>query len=296
MHSEARQLTDPAPRRVDVFSKFVILFGGFSQQFGWIFFTVGSLFAWIFIPISEVRYWFVSEKNWVETGGDIMAIEQTNASVNDAPVYKIVYGFDVEGKIRTGNGYAYGQTYQVGQEVQIKYRPDAPDKSYIMGARRSMFPAFVLFILIFPAVGLAFLIPSFLQNLKAVRLLENGAFTRGKMAEKSGTNTTIKINNTTYPVYKYSFEFTTAGRTYTAACRTHQTWKVEDEEQEIILYDRFNPGFNVVYDAAPNMPGISAAGELKPAPAWKAVNLILPALGIGLNAYFIWMGTPWLGS
>lgn len=293
MHPEARHLTDPAPRRVGLFTKFVILFGGFMQQFGWIFFTMGSAFAWIFIPLSDVRYWFVSEKNWVETGGDIIAIESTNTSVNESPVYKIVYGFDLEGKIRAGNGYSHGQTYQVGQEVRIKYHPDAPEKSYIIGAKRAVFPAFVLFVLIFPVVGLAVLIPSLLQNLKAVRLLETGVFTRGKMAEQIATNSTITINNTVYPIYKYSFEFTAGGRTFTATCRTHQTWKVEDEEQEIILYDKFNPDFNVVYDAAPNMPDISAAGELKPATVSKAVNLILPALGIGLNAYFFWMGAPW---
>jgi hypothetical protein len=70
------------------------------------------------------------------------------------------------------------------------------------------------------------------------------------------------------------------------------TFAQAKEEQEIILYDPFNPAYNVVFDAAPNMPAITARGELKPASLWKAVYLILPLLGTALNLYFIGKGMP----
>ncbi len=292
MHPETRNLSDPAPREVGLFTKATVLFGGFMQQFGWIFFTLGSLFSWLFIPLSDVRYWFESKRNWAEVPGRIIAVEPANASVNEQPVYRYGHAFELEGKSYTGSSYTYGEHYLVGDEVVIKYRIKVPEVSYVQGARRSVFPAFVLFVLIFPAAGLAFIIPSLRQNWKAIRLLESGVFTRARMTAKEDTNSSVKINNTTYPVYKYTFEFSAAGKTFTATCRTHQGWKVEDEDQEIVLYDRFNPAYNIIYDAVANMPDISSRGVLEPVSAWRAVNLVLPVLGIGLNAYFIFKGSP----
>lgn len=288
---ETRNLTDPMPRRVDIFTKATILFGGFSQQFGWAFFAFGSIFAWIFVPLSEARFWLESKKGWVEIPGEVLSLEPTNSSVNDQIVYRYAHAFEWNGRQYIGNSYAVGSMYQIGDQVTVRFRENTPEYSHIKGARRAVFPAFVLFVLLFPIVGLVFIISSLRQNLKAISLLENGAFTRGTMKSKDSTNSSIKINNTTYPIYKYSFEFSAGGKTHVATCRTHQVWKVEDEEQEIILYDPFNPARNVVFDAAPNMPAITARGELTPASLWKAGYLILPLLGIALNFYFMRIGT-----
>jgi hypothetical protein len=289
---ESRNLTDPAPRQVDIFTMATILFGGFTQQFGWVFFTLGSLFAWVFVPASEARFWLEPKTGWLEAPAAITSFQATNASVNDQTVYWYTYSFDVNGQIYTGKSYSMGKPYEVGDEAIVKYRGNAPEVSHIQGANRAIFPSFVLFVLIFPLAGLGMIIGSLRYNLRAIRLLQIGAFTRGKMVGKEDTGSYIQINNTTYPVYKYYFEFSTGGRAFTANCKTHQSWKVEDEEQEIILYDKFTPDFNVVFDAAPNMPAISRRGTLELASPTKALYLILPILGIGLNAYFFWNGSP----
>ncbi len=293
MESTARQLHELPPRQISLFTKAAILFGGFLQQFGWIFFVMGSLFAWIFIPPSTVRFWFEAGKDWKEVPGKVVTSEPTNSSVNDQTVYRYLHSFEVNGQRFTGKSFTPGQRYQGGEEVTIRYDAKDPSKqSHILGSDRAVFPAFVLFVLIFPLVGLGFIVHSIRQNAKAIKLLEIGEFTRGAICSKEATNSTVKINNNTYPIFKYIFEFEANGRTQNATCKTHQAWLVEDEQREIILYDKYNPEFNLVFDAAPNMPNISEQGTLEPAGFGKVVYLALPLVGIAMHLYFIWNGAP----
>jgi hypothetical protein len=278
-----RHLRDLPPRHLGLFTKIVILFGGFLQQFGWIFFTMGSLFAWIFIPLSDVMLWFEGNKNWEETVGQVMSAEPTNSSVNETTVYQYLHSFELEGERFSGKSFTVGRQYNDGEEVTIRYNADDPNESYIGSSRRAIFPAWVLFVLLFPLIGLAFIITSILQNIKVLKLLEIGEFKRGKLISKEATN--ARINKQT--VFKYTFEFEVGGIKQEATCKTHQGWLVEDEEREIILYDRFNPTFNFVFDAMPNVPNISEEGRLERAPIRKALNLLLPILGIGLNVMFL---------
>jgi hypothetical protein len=214
--------------------------------------------------------------------------------VNDELVYQYLHSFEVDGQRQTGKSYTVGQDYQAGQQVTIEYDAKHVADSHVKGAERAVFPAFVLFVLIFPIVGLAFIVHSLRQNWRAIKLLEIGEFTRGAMCSKESTNSSVKINNTTYPVYKYSFDFEAGGRTYSATCKTHQAWLVEDEAREIILYDKFNPSDSIVFDAYGNMPAITPEGMFASPGIGKAVYLILPLLGIALNLYFIFIGAPLL--
>lgn len=283
----ARTLRDLPPRSINILTKATVLFGGFLQQFGWIFFVMGSLFSWIFIPMSSVKYWFEFGKQWEKAPGKIVSAEPTNSSVNNQTVYQYLQSFEVNGHRYTGKSFTVGQDYQGGEEVTIEYDAHNPSDSHVEGTRRAVFPAFVLFVLIFPLVGLGFILSAIRQNLKAIKLLSIGEFTRGTMCSKEATNSTIKINNNTYPVYKYSFEFQAGGRTHSAICKTHQSWLVEDEEREIILYDKYNPDLNVVFDAAGNMPAIKEDGMLATPDMGKLIYLALPLIGIGMNLYFL---------
>lgn len=289
----SRHLHELPPRHVGLYTKAVILFSGFMQQFGWIFFVMGSLFAWIFIPPSTVPLWFEMGKDWQEVPGKIISAEPTNSAVNEEVVFSYLHSFEVEGQRYTGKSFTVGQDFQGGQQVTIRYDAKAPGKSsHVVGADRAVFPAWVLIVLIFPIIGLGFIIHSLRQNLRAIRLLEIGEFARGAMCSKETTNASVSINNNTYPVFKYTFEFEAEGRTRNATCKTHQAWLVEDEQREIILYDKYNPDFNIVYDATANMPGISEQGRLKPAGLGKAVYLALPLMGVSMHLLFLWYGAP----
>ncbi len=250
------------------------------------FFVFGSLFCWIFIPPSSVVHWFEFGKDWQEVEGRILDAGQTNAETNGQTVWSYFHSFELEGVRYTGKCFTDGPTFEGGQIVTIRYNANNPEESFIVGANRSIFPGFVAFVLIFPFVGLVFIIKSLISNWKAMRLLEIGNFTRGKLISKENTNASVTINGARYPVCKYGFEFETGGRKHTVACKTHQSWLVEDEDREIILFDCFNPEDSIVFDAYPNMPRISDEGYLKGPTVKNLMNLILPIIGIGMNVMF----------
>ena len=63
---------------------------------------------------------------------------------------------------------------------------------------------------------------------------------------------------------------------------------MEDEETEIILFDRYQPTFNLVYDAVPNIPHINEEGHMEPMWGLKTSVLFLPVFTIVLNlVYFL---------
>ncbi len=278
----SRHLQDLPPRQINLFTKATVLFDGFMQQFGWVFFCMGSLFAWIFISASEVKYWFEPSKDWQETPGKVVSAEPTNSAVNDQVVYRYLHSFELDGQRFTGKSFTAGQQYNGGEAVTIRYDAKNPGDSYMLGTDRAVFPAFVLFVLLFPLIGGAFIIYAIRQNLKTIKLLEIGEFTRGRLVSKVATN--VKINDS--PVFKYEFGFEANGKQHIAICKTHQTGLVEDEEREIILYDRYNPGHNIVFDAE-SVPAITEQGELEPAPFWKIALILLPILGLAIQFYFI---------
>lgn len=288
----SRFLSESPPRRIDVFTKLTVLFGGMLQQMGWAFLAMGSLFSWIFLPASDVALWFQAKKEWIAIPGQVISSESTNSSVNDQMVYLHRHDFELNGQTYEGQSYSIGKSYHSGDQVIILYEDGKPENSHIEGERRSMFPALVLFVLIFPLIGLGFVISHLKKNAKAIRLLEHGTFTRGALHSKEGTNSTVKINGRSHPIFKYRFEFTAGGKTHFANCKTYQSWLVEDEEREIILYDPFGPEDHVVYDSIANMPRISPQGMLEPATLIKASALILPAISLLINWYFIHHGSP----
>jgi hypothetical protein len=137
----------------------------------------------------------------------------------------------------------------------------------------------VLFTLIFPIVGGIMVAYSLKRNFKAVDLITNGKFARGKIIEKRPTNT--KINEQT--VYEFTIEFVADnGRTYQVKSRTHHLPLLTDEEEELVLYAPADPSLGVIFDAIPNAPKFVGNGEIAPPRIMQYFNLILPALGLSM--------------
>lgn len=137
----------------------------------------------------------------------------------------------------------------------------------------------VLFTLIFPIVGGIMVGYSLKRNFKAVDLITNGKFARGKIIDKRPTNT--KINEQT--VYEFTIEFAADnGRTYQVKSRTHKVHLVQDEAEELVLYAPADPSLGVIFDTVPNAPKFVKNGEIAAPGVVQYFNLILPALGLSM--------------
>lgn len=286
---QSRHLRQPPPRHLPLLSQLSILLGGFLNTFGWLFLTFGSIFVWTFGYNSEIKYIFEPPiEKWQTAVGVIINAEPTNSSVNNQKVWKYDFQLYVNEKAYSGTSYTLAKRFSEGAEIPVLYLPDNPSKAYIKGTNRAHFPAWTaLIISIFPIVGLVMIIVTIAKNAKFLRLLQNGQFTRGQLIHKTNTNSSITINNRHYPIYKYEFEFSVGSRCYSAFCKTHLTQRVEDEEEEIILYNAHKPEDAIVYDAYKNAPNINGQGQFEPPTLKQYWVVLLPTLFLLVN-YILW--------
>jgi len=271
---------DRPPRYLNILTRINVLFGGFSVLFGSIFFWFGMVFVLVFVGQSDAIHWFSMDGEWKETEGLLLEINDGNGSVNEEPIYEYVFSYSANGQSFTGKSNAMFKGEEENTIIQVEYKAENPIRSRIIGMRSEVFPAWVVFlVLIFPIIGLVFLVLGLKENTKALKLLINGTFTRGKMIHYEATNT--RINNQT--VYAYKFEFHASNKMYIAECTTHLTERIEDEETEKILYSKADPTFNLVYDAMGAAPKLDRFGRIEQSNPLALKGLIPMVLGLLVN-------------
>jgi len=276
----SEDLRERPPRYLNLFTQIQVLFGGFYMQMGLILFWFSLIFMLVFVGQSNVMYWFQFDGEWTKAKGIVQAIEETNNSVNEESIYEYTFSYNFNGQSYQGVSYSpWNNSLSEGKEVLVEFKFVNPNRSRIYQTNEAIFPGWISFLLLFPLGGIFLIASGGIQNFRALQLLKNGAFTRGKMLSYEATN--AEINDQT--VYKYEFEFEANYRTYIATCETHLTDRVEDEELEKILYQKDNPTYNVVYDAITSMPAINQFGKIEQVGIFALVYLISTVLGVVVN-------------
>ena len=107
--------------------------------------------------------------------------------------------------------------------------------------------------------------------------------------QKERTKQSRLIGASVMPIIRYDFAFEHEGAKFLASCRTHNTHLVEDEDTEMVLYDQYEPTFNLVYDAVPNVPSIGENGQMQSLEGWRAWVFFLPAFTLFFNLTFYWL-------
>lgn len=283
-----RHLTDfnsPTPRAVPLSVRLRVLFGGFNNQFGWIFFGLGLIFVWAFTFNADIASPILFRMPTRSTIGIVESVQPTNASENDVPIYEVSYSyFDTLGRQQNGASYTTGGS-GVGARVAVEYVSAFPGFSRIEGMRREIFGAWAAFPIIFPLVGLGFLFSGIRFGLKANRLLTDGKIAFGKLISTEGTNT--YINNR--PVLKLTFAFKAVdGDDWEATAKTHLPQDLRDEEQEPLLYDPKNPSSAVLLDDLPGSTQFDSSGRLIPASTLETAKvLFFPGLTVIGHGIFL---------
>jgi hypothetical protein len=270
-----------------------LLFGGFLNQFGWIFFGFGMIFVWIFGFNTDPTAWLDFRGDLEEVQGVISRCEDTGASEGGGehsegtPIYAHHYEFETAGQKCEGVSYSVGGRSEAGTNVTIEFPPGRPARSRIKGMRTAMFPIFVLFVVLFPLIGLCFMLAGFRKGRKAVRLLANGEQALGVLKSKESTST--RINDR--PVYKLTFEFTDqTGQTHEAMAKTHEPERLQDDADEPLLYDPLRPSCATMLDHLPGAPRVDEMGQIQTQSPLKSLLVtIVPALSIiGHGLYLAW--------
>jgi hypothetical protein len=273
------------PRRLSPALMLQTVFGGVLQQMGWIFFGFGMVFVWAFAGQAEIA-WSPRAGALGQTQAQVLGIVETGASINETQVYGTRYRYSVGGRDFENVSYATGHHLREGDTTTVEYSLAQPQMSRIEGMRSAVFGPLVLFVLIFPAIGLAFVIGAVPGRLRQLQLLRHGLPAFGRLVDKSPTN--VRINN--QPVYSLRFEFKAQdGRTGVAEARTHMPETLEDEEQEAVLYDPRDLTRAIVFDGATGRPGVAPDGNLHGHVGAALARLLLPILALGGHGYWVWL-------
>ncbi|MHC4284259.1 MAG: DUF3592 domain-containing protein, partial [Planctomycetota bacterium] len=224
------------PRNVPLSVRLRILLGGFLNQFGWIFFGFGLVFVWAFTLNADLTSWYRFRAPLDTTQGEAIDCKKTLFSEGGSkhrkgtPVYAIHYAFTTaDGTEYKGLSYITGKQFEQGQKVTVEYPQGKPQTSRIKGMRQKPVGFFGIFPVVFPMIGLLFIIRGIKKGIKANRLLALGEQTTGRLKSKERTKTKVDKK----PVYKLTFEFNTPeGMAYEVVAKTHETGKLEDQTEE----------------------------------------------------------------
>lgn len=237
------------PRRVPIGTACASLMG-IAGIIGMFFFSFGMIFVWVFgAGIHPLKEWQLS-RSFAAVPAMIEDVSVTNASENEVNVYEYRFSYTPDDGIpREGRCYTTGRKWNEDDRVTAHFVPSNPEVACLEGARLSTFsPWVLLFILVFPVVGLAIFIPTLISGWKKIKLLRFGEITGVESLSSTPTNTTVND----IPVMKYSYTFRDQmGRVFNGHSKSLPTEKIGDEEREPVLYLPSNPKRSMLVDALP---------------------------------------------
>ncbi|MBN2893834.1 MAG: hypothetical protein JXL97_18335 [Bacteroidales bacterium] len=238
--------TSKPARNVSAGIKISVLFGGVLVFIG-ITFTlvgIGTLIPFaMMVDFSDLKF---SDKDPV-TNCEITDVRGTNSYSNDIQVFEYNYEFYAEGKKITGKSFQPGN-HEI-YDPHVQYLKDNPETSRLVGMNNGAFPVWVLlFLLIFPAVGILMLVFGMKKRILYLKILNVGKVTFGTFNRMEATGASVNDNR----VYKMFFDFVADdGKAYFAVGETYQTYKLQDETYEPLIYNPANPNEAVMIDSLP---------------------------------------------
>ncbi|MCX6072420.1 MAG: DUF3592 domain-containing protein [Chloroflexi bacterium] len=287
-----RTAVEPAillpPRAVPLCTWITVLFGGVLQQIGWFFLGFGMIFFYVFGLEADLSGLWMRLMDTRQATGLVTSVEDTNASENESPVYAIHYRYvAANGTTVDETAYSTGYYPDAGQRVTVEYLRSNPEVSRVEGMRRTTFGPAAIFVVIFPLVGAALAFFGLVEGIRASHLLRIGRLAFGKLTSTAGTNTTI--NNRQVMAMTLSFR-AHDGATYDMTSRTNQPENLDDQAEELILYDPDDPTRGAALDALPGKLQIDQSGTIRLGrPIACLTTLIVPGLtilGHGLYLFF----------
>jgi len=287
-----RTAVEPAillpPRAVPLCTWVTVLFGGVLQQIGWFFLGFGMIFFYVFGLEADLSGLWMRLMDTRQATGVVTSIEDTNASENESPVYAVHYRYvAANGTKVEETAYSTGYYPDAGQRVTVEYLRSNPEVSRVEGMRRTTFGPAAIFVVIFPLVGASLAFFGLLEGIRVSRLLRIGRLAFGKLTAVAGTNTTINSRQ----VMAMTLAFRAHdGATYDVTSKTNLPENLDDQAEELILYDPDDPTRGAALDALPGKLQIDQSGTIRLGrPIACLTTLILPGLtilGHGLYLFF----------
>lgn len=253
---------------------------GLLGSMGAFLFLFGMIFVWVFVgdfrPLDEWRL----ARSTTTAEATVTQVIATHTEENEVMVYEYRFTFRTPAEQTiNARSYSRGRLWEPGEVVTAWYVPDKPTVARLEGTRLSIFPLWALFVFIFPAIGLGFLLWSAISGLRQIVLLRYGEVAGARRISAETTNATI--NN--QPVMKYTYEFRASdGMTYRGSSKALPTGRIGDEVIEPVMYLPSNPARSMLVDALP----LKYPLDVDESGQWISFESFWPV---------VWFGLAWLG-
>ena len=284
-----RFLQDP-PRYLSIFTRLSFAFSGWNCQLGWLLSGLTLAGLWYGLNNSELRYAFTANESWQLVPGELLAVESAGGKLSRTKIYQYDFSFDYEGQKYQGRSFSEEKQRHKSfpQPVQIEVLVGHPQRARIQAMRAERFDTRMGILMLFGAlIPLGLMSLTWLEhrrNLRSLYLYRYGQFTRGLLHQKTELGLTVQKKR----VYRYEFHFQDLqGQTHSAFCKTAEGESIEDEIQEIILYNPQDPEEHIIFDEIATGLEINEQGQLNQADWTYAFYLLLPPTILAGLGYWV---------
>jgi hypothetical protein len=281
---------DP-PRSVPWAVRLRLFAGRLLNQLGWFFLGSGLAFVWLFGGSRALHDLVFFSGELAVTEGQVSSVRRTNVSINEQGVYAYHYTFRIGETTYSGRTKGFQGRYQAGGRAPIEYRVDDPARSRIRGLSTSS-GSLVLFVVLFPAIGLFAMLWGVRKSIRGVRLLRTGKPATGVLVDKRVLKEAE--DEETRAKFEYAFEFEAEDgtrhrlRAKTDMFRTFgaDPWERYVQEAESgaeaaqvrvpVVHDPRDPEDALLLDDLPGCPRIDEQGKVRASGIALPLLLVVP--------------------
>lgn len=273
------------PRSVPLSCRLALMLNA-GVQIGFFVLAFSTPFFWLFVANADLPF-FTFRGELIRTNGTVTSVEDTRASESKRHIWELHYNYSVAARQYEGVSYASGSTgIEPGALIIVEYLKRDPSRSRIEGMRRGMFGAPVLFVLLFPLIGLAITLAALVFGVRKSAILCRGVTVYAKYKETRPTNTTVNKR----PVFEVIHEYRTLeGELREASTSTTDVDSLTDDAEEMLLYDPARRDSGVPVDSLTPLPELDEAGGFRANLTGALLRLVFPAAVIAANA--IWLAS-----
>ncbi|MDO4550131.1 MAG: hypothetical protein Q4C96_02630 [Planctomycetia bacterium] len=222
--------------------------------FGWFFACFGMIF--VCVVTANINWQeFSPFARWEKSGTAVLiSSESTNLSMNDAKIYKhTLEKIDATGQKHTGECFSStDMSPRVGEEMEVEclkgtetYRIPGTSLGK-MGSIRTSF-LILIFVLIFPIVGMCFLLSQIRKGVRNWWLIKYGEVAKGLVTDVSPTGTRINEQ----PVMQVTYEYYVRGEKFLGTMASMNIDRLTDGKCEVLFVNTEKPKNIFVLDFFP---------------------------------------------
>ncbi|WP_282014084.1 hypothetical protein [Marinifilum flexuosum] len=191
------------------------LFSGKLITIGLFMLSVSMIILMAFLPDVDFQDSKYDAESVSEAKGLVLAVQETNSSLNGRRALKYEYEFYQEDRSVKGESYGYEESIGVGDTVAVEYLKDDSGISRIVGTKNGAFGIDSFsFLFVFVVLGLAVIGIPIYKKVKFFKMLKSGFKILPAKIQSEMRIPSFQIGKSK-PIYRLKYSYEVSGSIYT---------------------------------------------------------------------------------